>query len=127
MSSTQSDSEDFDQVDEAAERLDEAQQDVSRGLSWFARVYLVTLFATIVAGVVLLVYLGFVQFGFTFQATVDIGWLLEYLAIGLVALFLLWTGAMVLVALPGSFVAGTIRGIARIADAYELPNRDDGE
>lgn len=115
----------IDQVDEAGEQLEDATEDVTHGTRWYARTYLTVLFGLLVAGVVASVHFGLLTPNLTVTATVDVGYLLEYLAVGVVAIFLLWTAAMVLVALPGEFLSGVLSAAARIADAYELPNNNE--
>jgi hypothetical protein len=116
--------EQIDKADEAGEQLEEATEDVTRGTRWYARTYLTVLFALVVAGVVGSVAFGYLDPHLTITATVDVGWLLEYLAMGVAAVFIVWTVAMVLIALPGLFLSGVISAAARIADAYELPGEE---
>ena len=120
-----SDSDQIDAVDDAGEHMEQADEDVTRGQRWYAKAYLTALFAVIIAGLTAAVYFGIVQPEFIITAEASIGWVLEYLVMGVVALFLLWTAAMILIALPGSFVSGIMSAVARIADAYELPTDDE--
>ena len=110
-----------EQVDRAADNLGDAADSGGRTLRVYAALYLTVLFVGMAGAAAASVYFGFVSPSITVTAEVSVGWLLEYLAIGLVALFLVFTAAMVLLLLPGNFVSGTTRAIARIADAYEIP------
>lgn len=116
---------DQEQIDEAAEDLEDATEDVSRGLRWYAKIYLTVLFLGIVAAIGGAVYFGYINPNITVTATVEVGYLLEYVAMGLTGAFLLWTAAMILVALPGSFTANVVKATARVADNYELPTEDN--
>lgn len=114
-----------DKVDQAGEHLEEATEDVGRGLRWYAKAYLTVLFFGIVGFFVAALWVGFIDLNLTLTASVSVGWVVEYLIVAVAAVFVIWTAAMVLVALPGSFISGVVSAIARIADAYQMPDDDE--
>jgi len=109
-----SDSEDFDQ---AADDIEDA--DVSQAQRFTATGYLIALFLILGAAIAVAVHFGYIDPDITVTATVSVGWILEYLVAGLVAAFLLFTGAMVLVAIPVSISAAIIRFAGGIAESGE--------
>lgn len=102
-------------IDQAADDIEEA--DVSRGQRFTATAYLIGLFATIGLALVAAVYFGYIDPSLTVTGEVSIGWVVEYLVAGIVAVFLLFTGAMVLVAIPVSISSAIIRFAAGIAES----------
>ena len=120
--------EQIEQVDEAADELEQAGEDVGDRTVWFARGYIILLFLTIVGGAAAAVALGLVEVGtVVVGGEVQVGTAVEWLVRGLVALFLFFTAAAVLIALPFSFWGRLLSAGARIADAYELPRTDGGD
>ena len=114
-------------LEDSADKLEDIDRDVSRGMRWYAKIYLTTLFAGIVAAAVAAIYFGILNLDLTVSAVFEIGWILEYVAIGIAAAFLFWTFAMIIVVLPGSFSAGLVRFAAGIAEAGQgnSEDRDD--
>jgi hypothetical protein len=111
-----------DKVDEAGEAIEDAQEDVGRGMQWYARAYTTVLFSILIIGLVATVHFGIVSPSVTVSATLELGWLLEYVAIFIAALFTFFTASMALIALPIGFVSGILSAAARIADANDLQN-----
>lgn len=109
---SQVESEDLDQ---AADDIEDA--DVSSEQRFTATAYLIALYLTIGAGLVAAIYFGYIDPYIELTATASVGWALEYLVGGLVAIFLVFTGAMVLVALPVSISAALVRFAAGIAES----------
>jgi hypothetical protein len=106
--------------------------DDPEGSKTYSYVYLTALFAAIVAALAASVYFGFVTPDVEVNATLSIGWILEYTVAGIVALFFLWTFAQVANIVGMNFIGGVVGVIARIAHNYELPNppgdtEDEGE
>jgi hypothetical protein len=108
------DSEDFDQ---AADDIEDA--DISTTQRFTATGYLIALFITLGVTILAGIKFGYIDPAITITATLSIGWILEYLVAGLVAAFLLFTGAMVLVAIPVSLSAALIRFAGGIAESGE--------
>lgn len=107
--------------EQTAQELEDADDDVTRTQRWFAKSYLTVLFALLISAIGLSVYLGIVSPSITIEAHADIGWIIEYLTLFLVLAFVVFTTAMILIALPGSIVGAMVRTVARIADNYEMP------
>lgn len=107
--------------EQTAQNLEDADDDVTRTQRWFAKGYLTVLFALLISAIGLSVYLGIVSPSITVEAHANIGWIIEYLALFLVVAFIVFTTAMILIALPGSIMAAMVRTAARIADNYEMP------
>lgn len=102
-------------LDQAADDIEDA--DVSTAQRFTATGYLVGLFATIGVGFVAAVYFDYIDPYIELTATVSVGWVLEYLVAGIVAVFLVFTGAMVLVAIPVSITSAIVRFAAGIAES----------
>lgn len=115
----------MEQVDEAAETLGDASNAGGSRIRFYAKLYLTVLFGGALLSLVVAVWTGIIDPSLSVSASVQIGWLVEYVLIGFAALFFVWTASMLLIALPGAFVSGAVSAIARIADAYELPNNDE--
>lgn len=93
----------------------------------FARIYLVTLFLTLVGGVALAVETGYLTPDLTITATVSVGTYIEYLVAGLVAAFLLFTFVQILRLTGVSFANSLISAIRTAAHNYESPYLQDDE
>lgn len=102
-------------IDQAADDIEEA--DVSRSQRFTATAYLIGLFVTIGLALVAAVYFGYIDPSLTVTGEVSVGWVVEYLVAGIVAVFLLFTAAMVLVAIPVSISSAIIRFAAGIAES----------
>jgi len=116
---------DTEQVDEGAEQIEEATEDVDSSLRTYAKAYWTALLLGIVLLGVGAYFVGIIDPQIAVTAEVSIGYVVEYVVLGFGILFILFTAGMAVVIFPGTFTAGLIRGLARIADAYELP-ADDG-
>lgn len=114
-----SDGVDGDDLDQAAEDIEDA--DISKTQRFTATTYLIALFVTIGVAIVAAIWFDYIQLHIDATATVQVGWILEYLVAGIAAAFLVFTGAMVLVALPVSISAAIIRFAGGIAES----GRDD--
>lgn len=90
-------------VDEGLEQLGDAS-DVGGWTRKSAFIYLIGLLSAAFIALAASVYFGYIQPEITLTATVDVGWVIEYTAVGLAASFVLFSFGMVLVALPGSMV-----------------------
>lgn len=104
-----------DDLDQAADDLEEA--DVSRSQRFTATAYLIGLFVSIGLALVAAVYFDYVEPSLTITGEVSVGWVLEYLVAGIVAVFLIFTAAMVLVAIPVSISSAIVRFAAGIAES----------
>ena len=106
---------------EAADGLEDADEDITTNQRWYAKAYLTALFGgavvLLVGGTAALYAVGALSLDVDVALSVDVGWVVEYIVAGLAAAFLLWTFAMILVALPGSFVAAVVRFAAGVAEA----------
>jgi hypothetical protein len=104
-------------IQESADNLEDMDEDVSGGLRTYARAYVTGLFFLIAGAFAVSVYLGFIDFTLTLTADVAVGWVVEYLVIGVVGAFLLFTFAMVLISIPASFTAALVRFAGGIVEA----------
>ena len=104
-------------IQESADNLEEMDDEVSTGLRTYARAYVTGLFALIVLALASAVYFDFVSLSVALSADVSVGYLVEYLAIAVVALFVFFTAAMVLIAIPASFTAALVRFAGGIVEA----------
>lgn len=87
----------------------------------FAYAYFLLIFIGVVGSLAASMWLGYVDIQATFTFQAELGWVLEYLALGLVAVFLLFTFIQVVRITGIGFIQGLVRTIARIAHNYELP------
>lgn len=117
----------MEQIDEAGEAVEEGVEGSGKGFKWYARLYITGFVLLLIGSLAGAIALDIIQPEIVVTATAEIGWIVEYVVAFLVAVFALWTVSMLLIALPGSFISGMISAIARIADAYELPSRNDDE
>lgn len=117
MSVPDTDDVDGEEIQESADDLEEMDDEVSTGLRTYARAYVTGLFLLIVGAFAASVYLGFVNVTLNLTADVAVGWLVEYLAIGVAGAFLFFTFAMVLISIPASFTAALVRFAGGIVEA----------
>jgi hypothetical protein len=116
---------DQDDVDQAAEALEDANEDVTPAMRWSGFVWLVAVFGTLAVAIGAAVYFDYVTVDLAVSATVNIGWVVEYLVAGLVAVFLIMTFAALLIWLPGSFWGAVTRALGYAATGYQETNTDD--
>lgn len=107
-------------TEEIQESLKQSDKDIGMASRTFATAYIMALLTLLSGGFIASIYYGYITPDITLTATVDVGWVIEYLVMGIVALILIWSASMVLVALPGSFIAGTVGAVKTIADSYQL-------
>lgn len=107
-------------TEEIQESLKQSDKDIGMVSRTFATAYIMALLTLLSGGFIASIYYGYITPDITLTATVDVGWVIEYLVMGIVALILIWSASMVLVALPGSFIAGTVGAVKTIADSYQL-------
>lgn len=99
-------------------------QPLKDGPQWqvsFAYAYFVILILGVIGGIAASIYSGLIQIQATFTFQANLGWVLEYLAGGLLVIFLLFTFVQVVRITGIGFIRGLINSLARIADSYELP------
>ncbi|MFW6152998.1 MAG: hypothetical protein ACOC42_01425 [Halobacteriota archaeon] len=92
-----------------------------------AYVYLTILFGLPVAAAIAAVALGWVTVDLHVEATLAIGWLLEYAVIGFVVLVAYVTVAMVVRVVGTGFTRSLGRVVLRFMDGFNLPEEEDGE
>lgn len=113
----------IDQVDSGTEELEQAGEDITTRTRWFARLLLTSLMGIAIAGFTVAVHYDYFVFQFVLNAEVNVGWMVEYFVGGMMLLVILFIGTLVLVAMPFSFWSSVVSGAARIADAYQLPEK----
>lgn len=104
-------------IQEGADDLETMDDEVSTGLRTYARAYITGLFVLILLGFGAAVYFDFVSVTLDLTAQVSVGYLVEYLAIAMVVIFVFFTAAMVLIAIPASFTAALVRFAGGIVEA----------
>lgn len=112
-------------IQESADNLEDLDEDVSTGLRTYARAYVTGLFALIVLAFASAVYFDFISVSLALTAELSVGYLIEYLAIAVVVLFVFFTAAMVLIAIPASLTAALVRFAGGIVEAGQ--SDDDGQ
>jgi uncharacterized membrane protein YjjP (DUF1212 family) len=121
---------DEETAEDIQEDLAESDEDVSRVMRLSAGVQLVVLFVAIAAALVLAVLSGLITPSIAISATVNIGWVVEYLIIALAAAFIIYVFALLIIVLPGSvldFLGGLAYGAAVAAGLVETENNNSGE
>ena len=120
---------DGEPIDEAAEGLEASDEDVTSETRSRAFRVLVSFYSLALAGLVAAVQLGYISPTITVTATVDAGWVIEYLLAGLAGLLFVFLAASLLIWLPGSFMAGVVRAAYGIAveGGYVDQNRGGGD
>ena len=108
-------------VDDAADDLAAADEDVTASQRRYAYAYLTGLFALVVLAIAASIHFGLVTVDLRVTAAVNAGRVIEALLWVVVGLFGLFTTAQVIIALPGSVLAA----LARIADNYQIPGNDE--
>jgi hypothetical protein len=99
-------------------------QPLKPGKPWqvsFAYAYFVLIIVLVVGGFAASIWLGIVNLQATFTFQANLGWVLEYLAVVLLAAFALFTFVQVVRITGIGFIQGLMSTIARIAHNYELP------
>jgi len=105
---------------EVTDDLEEATKGQTDRSKWFARVYILSLIVSIIAGFIGFIHLGIIEINVTMNANLNIGWIIELLVFSLSVLLVLFTSGMVLKATGGKVLGAVISTIAKIADQYEL-------
>lgn len=94
----------------------------------FAYAFLTALFVTPVAAGGGLIYYGYLTPSITVEASVQIGWIIEYAIAAFVAAFLVFTLAQLARVAGVGFLNSLFSAAATVADGYRLPeNRGDNE
>ena len=100
-------------VNDAVDAVEDVDEDVTKSQRDFARTYLVVLFSlvavVVTVGGTASVYFGYVTPALVLSGTVSVGWVVELIVGGIAVMFLLFTFAMILIALPVSILQGIIR------------------
>lgn len=102
---------DEDIAKEVQEDIAESDEDVTGLMRLGAGAQLAFLFISIIGALVAGVYFGYINPDVTLVASINIGWVLEYLIIGISAAVVIYIFALVLIVLPGS-VLNALAGIA---------------
>lgn len=119
-----------DEIDQAADALEDSDEGVTSTQRSHAFYYFVGAFAliigTLIGGAGLLWSAGMLSFNLSLTGSVDIGAVIEQALTALVWLFVLSIGAAILIWLPGSFLGGVTRALGYFAEGYrEVQRRDD--
>lgn len=107
---------------EIQEDIAESDEDVTRGQRWFAGIQLALFFLGLVATGALSIYFGYVNPDLSVTATVDVGWIIEYIVAAVAAIFVLWLVTNLVIYLPGSVLnalGGVAFGLAKSAGYVE--------
>ena len=111
-----------DTAENIREDVEQADDDVTTRMRWTAGAKLAVLFGSMAGALALAVQLGYIQPAVTVEATLDIGWVVEYLVAGLAGLFLLYVATLIVIWLPGSVLSllgGLAYGAAQAAGYIE--------
>ena len=104
-----------DTAEAVQEDIAESDEDVTGLMRLGAGAQLAFLFLSIVGTLIGGVYFGYINPDLTLVASVNVGWVLEYLIVGISAAIVIYIFALVLIVLPGSVlnaIAGMAYGIA---------------
>jgi uncharacterized membrane protein YdjX (TVP38/TMEM64 family) len=100
-----------DTAEAVQEDIAESDDDVTGLMRLGAGAQLAFLFLSIIGTLIGGVYFGYINPDLTLVASVNVGWVLEYLIVGISAAIVIYIFALVLIVLPGS-VLNAIAGIA---------------
>lgn len=106
---------DEDTAKDIQEDLEQADEDVTRGMRLTAGIQLFLFFAGIIGAIALAVTTGIISPSFVVNATVNIGWIVEYVVIAVAAVFVIYLFTLLLILMPGSIMklfGGLAYGIA---------------
>jgi nitrate reductase NapE component len=92
---------------------------------WYAYAYLSLLVLLPLLSLAVALYTGLVTLEATLTVSPDLSTPAEWLAQGLVVVFLLWTFIQIVRVTGVGFIEGLVQSLARIADAYELPGEPE--
>lgn len=110
---------DVEQVDAAAEQLEDAGEDVGNRTVWFARAFVTLVIATIIGGLAAGVYFDYLVLDqIVLTGEVDIGTPVTYALTAFLGLVVLFFGSMVLISLPFTFWSSLLSTISRLAEAW---------
>lgn len=91
----------------------------------YAYAYLTLLILLPLVGLAVGVYLDLIALNVTVSVEAALGQAVEWLTLGLVVAFLLWTFVQIVRVTGIGFISSLIGAVARAADNYELPQEDD--
>lgn len=107
----------------AAEAVEDIDKDVTTSQREFAYKYITALFSVVgislVGGFVGGIYYNHINPRIVINATVNVGWVIEYIVAFMVFIFMFVTLAMVLIALPVSILQGMIKLAGGIYEASQ--------
>jgi hypothetical protein len=121
---------DEDTAEDIQEDLAESDEDVSTAMRLSAGVQLVVLFVAIAGALAIAVHAGFITPSIVVSATVNIGWIVEYLIIAITAAFIIYVFALLIIVLPGSvlnFLGGLAYGAAVAAGLVDTSGDSSGD
>jgi branched-subunit amino acid transport protein len=119
---------DEDTAKEIQEDIEEADEDVTREMRLTAGIQLFLFFAGIIGAIALAVTTGIISPSLVVNATINIGWIVEYLVIAVVAIFIIYLTTLLLIVMPGSimnFFAGLAYGAAVAAGFVDEDNNEN--
>jgi len=118
------DDEDVNQVAEAVEKADE---DVTSGMRTRAFYILVAYVVTIFGGGAALIWFGYLTPDILLIGKVNIGWILEYFIAGIAAFVLALPVVALLIWAPGTFWGALTRAFGYAAVGFNEQNSDDSK
>lgn len=93
-----------DDAKEIKEDFESADEGISTKMRLTAGAQLVILFVAVVAGVALSISTGLITPSIVITATVNIGWIVEYLVIAVSGAFVLYVFTLLVIVMPGSIL-----------------------
>lgn len=93
-----------DDAKEIKEDFESADEGISTKMRLTAGAQLVILFVAVVAGIALSISTGLITPSIVITATVNIGWIVEYLVIAVSGAFVLYVFTLLVIVMPGSIL-----------------------
>lgn len=119
---------DEDEAKDIQQDIAESDEDVSTLMRLSAGAQLVGLFVFIAIGILFAVLAGIIAPSIVITATINVGWVIEYIIIALAAAFVLYIFALVIIVLPGSvlnLLGGLAYGAAVAAGLVDSDNENN--
>lgn len=119
---------DEDEAKDIQQDIAESDEDVSTLMRLSAGAQLVGLFVFIAIGILFAVLAGIIAPSIVITATINVGWVIEYIIIALAAAFVLYVFALVIIVLPGSvlnLLGGLAYGAAVAAGLVDSDNENN--
>lgn len=109
--------EEAEEIEEAGEGLAEASANTSSRLKWAARGVWTALVVGVIAALALAIHFGYIDPNLTFNATVNVGYIVEGILLTVGAVIIVGLVTVLLIAMPGSFISAMTTFLVSVGQA----------